>query len=249
MSMRFSAGAFMALLFCLLVAVPTSPLPVVAQPSEYTAPLDSSRVAVKQIPASALEAYLEDQAFHYDRPPPTQGLWDRFTAWLREWLGRLLMSYGTSDVWDYVFYSAAVLFAVWLVYQIFQSNFSGVLYRRSSGDRSEARILDQADDIHEIDYEKRIQEAVAARQYRMAVRLYYLHALKTLADRRLIDWKIDKTNHDYLREMADSPLRQPFAEMTRGFEYAWYGDMPLDETAFQQLQQRFQQFQGSLSEG
>ena len=68
-------------------------------------------------------------------------------------------------------------------------------------------------------------------------------------DRKQIDWKIDKTNHDYLREMTGSPLCQPFAEMTRVFEYAWYGDRLLDETAFQDLQNSAREFQSRMVEG
>jgi len=215
----------------------------------YSAPLDSTQLTVRQIPESALSSYLENQAFKYDRPPRTMSLWDRFVLWFWERVEYLFDQYGTSDVWGSVFYGAAILFAVWLVYQIFQSNFSGVLYSRLRGDRAEGRVLDRVDDIHEIDYERQIQDAIAGHQYRLAVRLYYLHALKTLSDRKQIDWKIDKTNHDYLREMTGSPLCQPFAAMTRVFEYAWYGDRPLDETAFQDVQNSAREFQSRMVEG
>ena len=221
-----------------------------AQPqAEYRAPLDSTRLTVRQIPASALDRYLEDQAFQYDREPPPISLWDRFKAWLWEMIRDLFVRYGDSGIWEYVIYGAAVVFAAWLVYQVFQSNFSGVLYGRTRRDQAEARILNQVEDIHEIDYGRQIQEAISAHQYRLAIRLYYLQALKILSDRKQIDWKMDKTNHDYLREMTDSPLGQPFAEMTRNFEYAWYGDRPLDEGAFRDVQDTFQKFQRRIAEG
>ena len=233
----------------LLILAWVSLFPAAAQPNEASnAPLDSTQLTVRQIPESALSLYLEDKAFQYDRPPRTMSLWDRFVAWFWEMISDLFIRYGASDAWGYVFYGAAILFGAWLVYQIFQSNFSGVLYGRSRRNQAEARILNRVEDIHDIDYERQIQDAIAAHQYRLAVRLYYLYVLKTLSDSKQIDWKIDKTNHDYLSEMTGSPLSQPFSEMTRAFEYAWYGDRPLDETAFQRVQHSFQQFQSRATE-
>ena len=48
--------------------------------------------------------------------------------------------------------------------------------------------LDNGDEQQCRTAKRQIQDAIAGHQYRLAVRLYYLHALKTLSDRKQIDW-------------------------------------------------------------
>jgi hypothetical protein len=85
-----------------------------------------------------------------------------------------------------------------------------------------------------------IKKAIAAKNFPLAIRLYYLAILKELTLAGAIVWKKDKTNRIYVREMQPHPLMETFRTVTAIFERVWYGDTPLDETGFQSIQPSFQ---------
>lgn len=96
--------------------------------------------------------------------------------------------------------------------------------------------------VQDTDIEPYIRHAIAQGQYALAVRLYYLLTLQTLTRAGQIQWKKDKTNHDYVREMQKSQQGEAFRRLTRSFESAWYGNQPIDEGAFYGIEGSFQDF-------
>jgi hypothetical protein len=105
------------------------------------------------------------------------------------------------------------------------------------------------ENIHELDFATRLREAEDGGNYRLALRLGYLELLKHLTDQGLIDWQPNKTNHAYLRELADSrpTARAPFSELTRQFEYVWYGELALPAAGYQQARAAQQQLGQQLN--
>ncbi|WP_188316044.1 DUF4129 domain-containing protein [Chitinophaga agrisoli] len=95
-------------------------------------------------------------------------------------------------------------------------------------------------------YEKQIQDAIANGRFRMAVRYLHLQALYVMAARQLITLGKDKTNADYLRGLLKTPWYQPFARLTRDYEYIWYGEMPVNTEQFDQIHGQFRQFMRSV---
>jgi hypothetical protein len=98
----------------------------------------------------------------------------------------------------------------------------------------EANLLDA-------DLERFIQQALQQGDYALAVRLYYLAILKELSLRKLIAWKKDKTNRQYLQELQASPLAGAFRETTLIFERVWYGNRPLGEGEYRLIEPKFRQ--------
>ncbi len=84
-----------------------------------------------------------------------------------------------------------------------------------------------------------IQQAIAAGDYPLAVRLYYLAVLKDLSLSKKINWKKDKTNGEYLRELAGTPIFKNMQEITLVFERIWYGKMALNKEDFLGIEQLF----------
>lgn len=93
--------------------------------------------------------------------------------------------------------------------------------------------------IHESDLDKHIREALQQNNYTLAIRLYYLAVIKELSLNKLIKWKRDKTNRDYLREMRPTALFTPYQEATRIFERVFYGNASIQEHDFALLKPRF----------
>jgi hypothetical protein len=94
--------------------------------------------------------------------------------------------------------------------------------------------------IHETDLDKFIKEAVEGKKYALAIRLYYLAIIKELSHSKLIKWKRDKTNRNYLNEIRSTNLFDPFKEVTRIFERVWYGEGNLDEQKYLSIKPKFE---------
>ena len=54
---------------------------------------------------------------------------------------------------------------------------------------------------------------------------------------------MDKTNADYYKELRNTSYGKEFKELSRLYEYIWYGDFKLDESRFKIIIQKFNQFQ------
>ena len=100
--------------------------------------------------------------------------------------------------------------------------------------------------VMETDLEKLLKAALAEKAYRMAVRIYYLMVIKELAHKKMIKWKKDKTNHDYLSEMKNQNKYMRFRQLTRVFDYVWYGEIELTEDEFGEIKPEFTLFIDAL---
>lgn len=100
--------------------------------------------------------------------------------------------------------------------------------------------------LHETDLDRFLRAALAEQNYALAIRLYYLQAIKDLSARNAIHWSREKTNRDYLREMRSHRLSDPFRSATRHFERVWYGNIDLTEPEFRRLEPEFKNLLGNI---
>lgn len=91
-------------------------------------------------------------------------------------------------------------------------------------------------------YPAAIQEAEAAQDWRLAIRLYFGWALSLLAEQEHIRQLAHKTNADYRAELQGTPWEDDFTHLARTFDYTWYGFFPVDQGTYQQQQQAFNRF-------
>jgi hypothetical protein len=103
------------------------------------------------------------------------------------------------------------------------------------------------ENIFELDFEKELAKAIAAGDYRMAVRLMYLRTLRQLSDRQLINYTHEKTNTDYLFQLSGTTYYHSFFRLTRNFEYTWYGGFPLTAATFERMRSDFSGFKQQIS--
>jgi hypothetical protein len=101
--------------------------------------------------------------------------------------------------------------------------------------------------IHEVNLEALLQEALASKNYKMALRLHFLIIIKLLSQQGKIDWKKEKTNWEYHSELTDRELAGEFKEIIRSFENFWYGEYPLTEYKYQITVPDYQTLQKRLT--
>jgi hypothetical protein len=138
------------------------------------------------------------------------------------------------------------VFVALLIWFLASSNIS--LFRKriqNAGDRASEEA--ETENIFEINFEKEIQKAIDASDYRLAVRLMYLKTLKQLSLRNIINYTHKKTNSDYLFQLAGSSYYKNFFRLTRHFDYTWYGHFPLSQESFSVIQDDFNNFKQQLS--
>ncbi|MCB0706705.1 MAG: DUF4129 domain-containing protein [Saprospiraceae bacterium] len=84
--------------------------------------------------------------------------------------------------------------------------------------------------------------------YRLAIRLRYLMIIQELNEKEFIEWKKDKTNGQYSRELSGTQLEKPFRQVTQIFEPLWYGQEVLDKSAYQLLSREFEDLEAVLQQ-
>ncbi len=121
------------------------------------------------------------------------------------------------------------------------------LFRKKSAAVETTEEEELSKDIFSLEYDDEINKAVAAGNYRLAVRLMYLRTLTDLADKGLISYTHEKTNSDYLTELSGTPYYKSFFRLTRDFDYTWYGKFELTPETFAVVQKDFIQFKQYLA--
>ncbi len=81
-------------------------------------------------------------------------------------------------------------------------------------------------------------DALAARgEFRDAIRHLYLALLARFHAEGRISYEPTRSNWEYLRDLKNSNEARPFRELTRRFDFAWYGHLFTDAEAYQVFRQ------------
>lgn len=189
----------------------------------------------RYIPSDVIDQYLEDEDFDYRYGyQQTVSFWDQFWGWILQQLGKLFgeVNFSFPIAWlVYIFCAAMIIFAV---LKLMGVNINGLFNRQDQV--SGMDVQDMSDeDLHELNFEEEISKAQQAQDYRKAIRLLYIYTLKKLTDNSLIEWHTGKTNADYQRELQESHLQQDFRSLSIYYEYAWYGEFPVDAALYEKV--------------
>jgi hypothetical protein len=140
------------------------------------------------------------------------------------------------------FVSGAMAILVYLIARfIGEGNVFGRQSRRVYAPSVAIDLEHIEDNLEQAELNPYIKKAIEKKEFALAIRLYYLAILKELSAKEVIQWKKDKTNRIYVLEMRPHHLFQSFRNQTSVFERVWYGDAPLDENGFYQIQPDFQE--------
>lgn len=135
-------------------------------------------------------------------------------------------------------------FVTFLILYLAGSNVG--LFRKSSHIADE-EADPEASDIFAINYQKEIEKAVGMNNYRLAVRLMFLRLLRNLSDKKIIEYKQDSTNFDYMMQLRSTVMYADFFRLARNYEYSWYGQFDIDKEKYLVIKNEFENFEGKLS--
>ncbi|MBL7932033.1 MAG: hypothetical protein JNL60_09025, partial [Bacteroidia bacterium] len=103
------------------------------------------------------------------------------------------------------------------------------------------------ENVHEVDLDSLLQEALRTNNYRLALRLNFLIVVKLLSQKGKITWAKEKTNWEYHLEIRDKLLADRFREIVISFESFWYGEHVLGENQYYQAEPLYKAIQDQLN--
>jgi hypothetical protein len=212
--------------------------------------LDTTHLTVRVFNADSIKAYQKNPRFQYHDDLSAKGtsLWTRFWMWFWQVMSRLF-SFGplkghSFEFLKYVFFVLAAGFVVFIIFKVLGIDMVRMFRRESRA--IDIPYSESLENIHHLNFDAEIEKAIGGTNYKLAVRLLYLRSLKQLNDAGLIQWKLDKTNADYLAELRNSNQYQLFTDLTRRFEYIWYGNFYIDGNVFQSISSAFYELKRTL---
>lgn len=96
-----------------------------------------------------------------------------------------------------------------------------------------------AENLAQTDMPSLIQTAEDNSDYRLAIRYYYLLVLQQLALKNLITFEDDKTNADYMQDIANQKFSKDFAYSSYLYNYIWYGEFTVDAPQYASAKKSF----------
>lgn len=214
-------------------------------PVSAMAQSDSARVQLRVPPTEHIERYVADERFIYGNEQVGETLLTRIQRWLWDKIFDIIRTPWVRTMLEITFYLTFIIVLLALLNQLVKGNIKAAFTGKTPGRRITFGEEEQA--LPQEDLDRLLREAVSNKDFDRAVKILYQKSLKKLADAGLISWQPDKTNHEYLTEIASHPVYTSFRELTRYYEYVEYGDFHIQGNVFQSIQQNYKDFETRLS--
>lgn len=197
----------------------------------------------RMVPDSVPSRMKEEKAFAYANDPT---FWirkqkkaeeDNDSSGFLEGIARFFESTAVRNV----FYLIVILAVIWIIYRLVVVNNLFVF-------NSMKKIQDEDTDetlVTDGKIRERIETAVRNGDYRLATRFLYLETLQWLDQLQLIRYQADATNQEYVQQMDKTTGGKAFRQLTRVFDYVWYGKFPVTSEKFEVIRKNFKSFNQS----
>lgn len=203
------------------------------------------KVQLRTFDANALERFKANDDFQYAREVSiTESLWDRFWRWFWQLMEKTFANEATGTAFVYLAILVGIGVVVFVILKLSGMDLMRILTGKSAS--LDVPYSETMENIHEINFDQNIQNAVNNGNFRLAVRLLYLKSLKKLSDSGLIDWQLNKTNSVYVNEIKHPDKKEEFSALTEQFEFIWYGEFFLEGSKFQQVESLFKNFMSRI---
>ncbi len=206
---------------------------------------ENGSLNVPNFDKNIVEKYKDDNAFDYSENLEEANWWTQF----KRWLGNIWNSFWDWILGDYkangffaflieaipyLIIAGIIAFIIWLFFKL---NPGARLLK--SKEKPSVFFTEEEEIIKSKNIKKLIDKALKAKNYRLAVRYYYLLILRNLKEAELIEYEFDKTNTDYFSEIKSEPINKNFQKATNLYDYIWYGNFDVTESDYLKAQNTF----------
>ncbi|MBS1651011.1 MAG: hypothetical protein JSU07_03285 [Bacteroidetes bacterium] len=91
---------------------------------------------------------------------------------------------------------------------------------------------DITENINTIDFNKKINDALIEKDYRLAIRWHYLKSLNSLNEKQAIFFEPHKTNFEYVYEIKNDSVKNIFINLSKIYDYVWYGNYEIEQKKY-----------------
>ncbi len=169
--------------------------------------------------------------------------WDRFWNAVGDFLERLFDFGGGEnplsgfEIFMKIISFIIIAFVIYLIVRVIITKEGKWIFGKKKKKITVAEMVEE--NIHTIDFKDIIKNTKADKEYRLTIRYYYLWLLKSLSDKEIIEWDIEKTNSDYLYEIQSPSLKENFKYLSYIYDYSWYGEFEINEKDFSKAEAAF----------
>lgn len=173
-----------------------------------------------------------DKAFNYKNEKekarkPAEYKENAFSKFVRTFIELLASGAGLALAWVLV-----ICIVVFILYKLFSGNGSIMFSKRKKAMNDPGTQAQEEEDIAATNWEALLHKAITNNDMRAAVRYSYMRLLQLLQQHELIQYRNDKTNYEYYTELSETGYKQPFKQLSRQYEYAWYGHYNLSPAVY-----------------
>ncbi|MFY0604608.1 MAG: hypothetical protein JXQ93_11750 [Flavobacteriaceae bacterium] len=219
---------------------------IYAQKKSLNITQDSTSVIQKNFDANKIEEYKQLDDFRYETVKEEGNIFETFWNWIKRVIKRIL-SFFFDDIAPAVGFLAFLLRIIpWLIAVValyfiikflLKIDTKNIVKGKTS--RATVKLSEDEELLLKQDLKILIKESIKAKNYRLAIRYYYLYSLQKLSDQEFIIWQLEKTNEDYIREIQSKAIKPDFVEATRLYDFVWYGNFNINESEFKQAEVLF----------
>lgn len=204
---------------------------------EELVPLDFSEETLRE--------FKQDPDYNYSEATAEDHWWSRFKRYLRlQWQRFLDWMFGDYEAplllaifLDVLPYLLIGLLIVLLLYLFAKMDPGNYLFGTPS--RGELHFSEEEKIIKTRDIQKLIEKAVAAGNYRLAIRYHFLYVLQQLSRQELVIYDAAKTDEEYLQEIKDPELQGHFKKLNRIYDFVWYGNFATTSSDYEKIRKEF----------
>ncbi len=199
-----------------------------------TACVQAADSATRAITPSQWKQLATDKAFTYKseieqlKPTPKE------SSHFLEQLLLLLLRFFSSGIGRLILWAAILALLILILNYVLKTN-QNFLFGRKSKRLKSAGLPETDDNFATANWEQKLQQALLEKDLRLAVRYSYMWLLHMLNERQLIRYTADKTNFEYACELESTLFKQPFRQLSRKYEYTWYGNYPLSAAEYNEF--------------
>lgn len=197
--------------------------------------IDRSPVVKKAFTKNPEQKYKgSEYTYEYET---TSGWFSRFKEWFilkMKNLFRLESHHKAEEITDLIvkiLYIAIVLVVIYFIIRVIVNREGRWIFKKNTN-RNILAARDIENNIRIVDFQALVDEAVASKKYREAVRYYYLWLLKELSEKGLITYDVEKTNNDYQTELSHHAIYPDFRYAAYLYTYIWYGEFNIDKLQY-----------------
>ena len=206
---------------------------------------DSWEITPKHFDPKFKERY-QSKEYQYETiiDSKNQTAWDRFWKAIKDFFSRLFDFRDVDntltgfEIFMKIIAFIIIGFVIYLIVRLIINKEGQWVFSKNKKKIMVSEMVEE--NIHTIDFKEIIQQSKANKEYRLTIRYYYLWLLKSLSDKEIIEWDIEKTNSDYLYEIQSPTLKENFKYLSYIYDYSWYGEFEINETDFSKAEKAFE---------